>query len=179
MKTDNAYIHKLDISTGPETSAEAQILEQKMGFKYRAATGELIFAMITCRPDISNAVLKLTQFNNKPAEIHYKAILDVYRYLQATPTKGIQYWKTSPDSSLPHIQPDTHEHEQYTIPTIPEHNNMLIAYGYVDSDWAGNVKTRKSLSGICLMLGNATVIYKTLHQKSIALSSTEAEFYAL
>ena len=78
MKTDNAYIHKLDTSTGPETSTEAQILEQKMGFKYCAATGELIFAMITCRSDISNAVLKLTQSNNKPVEIHYKAILDIY-----------------------------------------------------------------------------------------------------
>ena len=62
---------------------------------------------------------------------------------------------------------------------MSEHSNMLIAYGYVDSDWSGNVKTQKSLSGICLMLGNATVISKTLHQKTIALSSTEVEFYAL
>ena len=179
MKTDNKYIHDLDTSIGPETPEAATELENRMKFKYRAATGELIFAMITCRPDISNAVLKLTQFNNKPAEIHYKAILDVYRYLHATMDKGIQYWKRQPDNSLPDTPPDTSEPEQYTLQQLPLQHDMTKAYGYVDSDWAGNVKTRKSLSGITLMLGNATVIYKTLHQKSIALSSTEAEFYAL
>ena len=179
MKCDNAYHHQLDTAIGPDNPKDAEALEKQMGFKYRAATGELIFAMVTCRPDISNAVLKLTQFNNKPAAIHYKAILDVYRYLQQTIDKGIQYWRSTPDKTLPDITPDGPEEEQYNITRVPEHSNLSTAYGYVDSDWAGNVTTRKSLSGICLMLGNATVIYKTIHQKAIALSSTEAEFYAL
>ena len=70
-----------------------------MGVKYRQATGELLFAMITCRPDISYAVLKLTQHNNNPAQIHYESALDVYRYLKATKSMGIQYKRTNEDTT--------------------------------------------------------------------------------
>lgn len=94
-----------------------------MGFKYRAATGKLIFAMVTCRPDISHSIIKLTQYNNNPAEVHYKAVLDIYAYLRDTQNKGLTYWKTSPDKSLPtapNIQPEA---EEYVLNLTKEHHN--------------------------------------------------------
>ena len=64
---DNDLIRLLDTSdVGPDNDADRLKLQQEMGFKYRAATGELLFAMVTCGPDISNAVIKLTQFNTSP-----------------------------------------------------------------------------------------------------------------
>ena len=135
--------------------------------------------MVTCRPDISYAVIKLTQFNNAPAEIHYNAILDIYRYLKATASDGIQYWRPTINASLAHVPPTEPESEQYSVNIPPEHSNIDSTYGYVDSDWAGNTNTRKSVSGVSFLLAGAPIIFKTIHQKTVALSSTEAEFYAL
>ena len=41
-------------------------------FNYRQVIGEAIYAMTTCLPDISFAVIKMSQYSANPAEIHYK-----------------------------------------------------------------------------------------------------------
>ena len=50
---------------------------------------------------------------------------------------------------------------------------------WVDSDWAGDRKDRKSTSGGVVRLGNHTVKTWSSTQKTIALSSGEAEFQAI
>ena len=47
--------------------------------------------------------------------------------------------------------------------------------GYTNSDWAVNVADRKSTSGCCFSLGSAAVSWFSRKQKSVALSSAEAE----
>ncbi len=49
----------------------------------------------------------------------------------------------------------------------------------VDSDWAGDDISRKSTSGAAIKLGGFTVKTYSRSQKSIALSSAEAELYAI
>ena len=49
-------------------------------------------------------------------------------------------------------------------------------FGYVDTDWAGDVEHRRSVTGLGFMLAGAAVHYKTRYQGSVAGSSTEAEF---
>ena len=49
---------------------------------------------------------------------------------------------------------------------------------YSDSDWAGCVSDRKSTSGCCFGLGSAVVSWFSRKQKSMALSSAEAEYMA-
>jgi len=53
-----------------------------------------------------------------------------------------------------------------------------IVKAYVDSDWAGCRKTRKSTSGGVLMLGSTAVRGWSTNQVVIALSTGEAEYYA-
>ena len=48
----------------------------------------------------------------------------------------------------------------------------------VDSDFAGDTKHRKSVTGMIQMLAGGAVFYKTKFQDTVALSSTEAEFTA-
>ncbi len=48
-----------------------------------------------------------------------------------------------------------------------------------DSDWAGEMVTRKSTSGMIAMLGRHLIAGKSNLQSTIALSSCEAEFYAM
>ncbi len=49
---------------------------------------------------------------------------------------------------------------------------------YSDTDWAGCVKTRKSTSGGCTMLGQHLIKSWSSTQASVSLSSGESEFYA-
>ena len=50
---------------------------------------------------------------------------------------------------------------------------------YSDTDWAGCVKTRKSTSGGCTMLGQHLIKSWSSTQSDISLSSGEAEFYGV
>ena len=67
MLSDNAYMRKLESTKGEQDTEYKRAFEHTNGFKYRNATGKLIFAMIICRPDISFPILKLSQFNNSHA----------------------------------------------------------------------------------------------------------------
>ena len=51
--------------------------------------------------------------------------------------------------------------------------------GYSDSDYAGCVATRRSTSGGCIMTGRSLLKSWCRQQKVVALSSAEAETYAL
>ena len=64
-----------------------------MNFIYRQALGEAMLTMITCRPDVSFAVIKLAQYANNPAKDHYIALKNIFRYLRQTLTDGILYWR--------------------------------------------------------------------------------------
>ena len=50
---------------------------------------------------------------------------------------------------------------------------------YTDSDYAGDKSTRISVTGYNLFFMNVLIIWKSKSQKSITLSSSEAEYVAL
>ena len=50
---------------------------------------------------------------------------------------------------------------------------------YSDTDWAGCVRTRKSTSGGCILIGSHLIKTWSSTQSSVALSSGEAEFYGV
>ena len=56
-------------------------------------------------------------------------------------------------------------------------NAGVIAYS--DSDWAGDLKTRRSTSGSVIKFGDHTLLVKGSSQKVVALSSSESEYYAM
>ena len=65
MKDDSAYQTKLETAAKP-TPNEAKALRETH-FNYRRAIGEAIYAMVTCRPDISYTVIKLTKILHQPS----------------------------------------------------------------------------------------------------------------
>ncbi len=99
--------------------------------------------MVTCQPDIiAFPCIKLSQYSNDPAEIHYKALLAIFSYLAQTVDDSIYYWRKTPNNSLPignmpRVQPENHitaeENKSHTAEELR---------GYVDSDWAGDTKHR-------------------------------------
>ena len=58
-------------------------------------------------------------------------------------------------------------------------NTTLDLSAYCDSDWAGCNKTRKSTSGVVVSLLGATLFTCSRTQATVALSSGEAELYAI
>ena len=51
--------------------------------------------------------------------------------------------------------------------------------GYADADWAGDLDTRRSTSGYCFKIGEATVSWASKRQATVAKSTAEAEYVAL
>ena len=58
-------------------------------------------------------------------------------------------------------------------------NGKLSIEAYSDSDWGGIRDDRRSTSGIMVMVNGTPVVYKFWLQKSVALSSTDAEYMAM
>jgi deoxyuridine 5'-triphosphate nucleotidohydrolase len=180
MKSDTVYARRIEEAT-PLTESERLLLESKLGFTYRQAIGELIYALVTCRPDISYACIKLSQYSAAPAELHFDAVKDIFRYLKATQDDGIYYWRTEPRMDLPKKAiPSCKSDENYDESSIAERQQECACRlsGAVDSDHAGDVTHRKSVTGIVLKLAGGVVLYKTAFQATIAHSSTESEFTA-
>ncbi|KAL0332850.1 UNVERIFIED_CONTAM: Retrovirus-related Pol polyprotein from transposon TNT 1-94 [Sesamum calycinum] len=87
---------------------------------------------------------------NEPSKLHFAAAKRILRYLQDTRKLGITY--------------------------VKEKENKLIEY--TNSDWVGSVDDRKSTSGYVFYLETKIILYASKIQKSIALSSAEAEYIA-
>ena len=140
-------------------------------------TGELIYALVVARLDISFAVIKLCQYNGNPAMAHYHAIKHVFAFLNNTREDGLIYWRSRPREDLPDVPPPgPRSAPEYHLARPLVHPTILLAYS--DSDWGSDASHRRSITGIILLLAGAAVLYLTYYQKAVALSSTEAEFVA-
>ena len=178
MKTTHGYQKSLEEADRPLTPDSAIKLQRKQGFNYRQAIGELLYAMVTCQPDISYPVIKLSQYSNNPGDIHYEAIKELMHFLHDTIDDGIIYWRPKgndvlPPGPIPQIKPDTRPKADENITT-----NATNMKGNVDSDWAGDSVHRRSVTGYTLELAGGTIYYKSKFQETVATSSCEAEFTA-
>jgi hypothetical protein len=178
MPDDRKYMEKIENAVAPITERDRTVLQLKMNFNYRQAIGELIYAMVTCRPDISYPLIKLSQYSQNPAEIHYNAVIDIFRYLNATIDDGLIFWRPKPNPYLPALPLPIVHKSTYTTSNTSDVDSATQMHSAVDSDWAGDTKHRKSVSGLILRLSGGTILYKTKYQDTIALSTTEAEFNA-
>ena len=64
-------------------------------------------------------------------------------------------------------------------PTLLNEDEEWELTVYSDSDWAGDKDTRVSVTGYCILLQGVVISWKSKGQKSVALSSSEAELVAL
>ncbi|PLW32067.1 hypothetical protein PCANC_24578 [Puccinia coronata f. sp. avenae] len=122
-----------------------------LGVNYRALIGSLNYLSVLTRPDISYSVSKLSQFLEHPGINHYRAAVQVFRYLHHTKSRGLLFCKNS-------VSP------------------LIIA---VDADWGNCPNTRRSHTGYISLLNNHIISWKSTKQCTVSLSSTEAEYKAL
>jgi hypothetical protein len=120
---------------------------------YGKYVGALLYVAITSHPEIQHAVMLLSKKLQSPEESDLIRVKRVMRFLQGVKHLGLFY----------------HKDESFDEPTL---------FGYSDSDWAGDVITRRSTSGNVMMLGGSTVSWMAKLQPIVAQSSTEAEYIA-
>ncbi len=118
---------------------------------YREAVGSLMYLATGTRPDIAYAVSSVSQALDKPTLRSWTMVKRIFRYLSGTIKLGIVY----------------RHNEQSGVLKI-----------YSDADYAGDVLTRRSTSGIVSMYMGGAISWSSKRQRSVALSTTEAEFIA-
>lgn len=131
--------------------------------EYRTVVGSLQYLLLT-RPDIALAVNKLSQYMHSPTTEHWIFVKRLLRYLCGTPNDGLQLYRQSP------LQ--VHAFSNQALPDI--HINA-----YSDADWGGNKDDFSSTSAYVVYLGRNPVSWSSKKQKSVARSSTEAEYRAV
>ena len=117
---------------------------------YREAVGSLMYLMLCTRPDIAAAVQYVSRFSSNPAPQHWEAVKHILRYVQRTKSLKLTFRK----------------------------QGVIQLTGYSDSDWESCEDTRRSTSGYVFLLGGAAVSWCSRKQKSVSLSSCEAEYVA-
>ena len=105
MRSESKYQRELEQADRPATAHEQLQIQKQAGFSYRMTTGELIYALVVARLDISFAIIKLCQYNANPAAVHYQAIKHVFAFLNNTREDGLIYWRPQPRMDLPDIIP--------------------------------------------------------------------------
>lgn len=119
-------------------------------FPYRQLIGSLMYLAIATRPDISFALGVVSRYMEHPKNIHVNAAKRILSYISGTLDHGIMY----------------------------EGGGNHEFCGFSDSDYGGNLDTRKSTTGYTFRIGTGVVSWCSQSQKCVTLSTTEAEYIA-
>ncbi|KAG7336872.1 reverse transcriptase RNA-dependent DNA polymerase, partial [Nitzschia inconspicua] len=118
---------------------------------YRSAVGMLLYLVKHSRPDLSNSVRELSKVMDGATDEHVTILHRVIKFVIDTKNRGVL------------IKPDK--------------NRGVIAY--CDSDFAGDMGNRRSITGFLIYLFGVPISWKSKQQGGVTLSSSEAEYYAI
>ena len=121
---------------------------------FRSLVGHLMWLVNQTRPDILNAVRAVARYSRTPKRLHWQAAMHVLMYVRFTSSFGITFQRGMVGGDRMEI--------------------------FIDPDFASKATGRRSVSGaVVVMFAGACVMYLCRTQKSVALSSMEAEYVAM
>jgi hypothetical protein len=127
--------------------AEDQPLDEKFHTPYRASAARANY-LAADRPDGQFAAKEVCRWMSKPSNCSWAALKRLARFFTGLPRLVYRY--------------------------APQKVEAVDVY--VDTDWAGCARTRKSTSGGCVMMGRHAIKTWASTQATVSLSSGEAEF---
>ncbi|CAI7849644.1 unnamed protein product [Closterium sp. NIES-54] len=138
----------------PDPTEETALLSSVGIQEYQQKLGCLLFAAVTCRPDLSYSASQLATYLKRPEQRHLKELNRALLYFVSMPTIGLTYHKST--------------------------TTDLKLHGYVDADHAADRVDRRSRTGYVYRLEPVgTISWQSSKQELVALSSAEAEYIAL
>ena len=153
--------------------------------KFRSIIGSANWIITLGRFDINYATSALSRFNMAPREGHLQAAKRVLGYLKLFP-KGRTIFDTSyPDHegfpiddhpNWKEFYPDAEEDIPIDIPLAKGKPIRITVY--VDADHAHDVVTRRSITGILLLLNNTPFRFVCKRQKTVETSTYGSELVA-
>ena len=147
----NAKATKPPLIEGYNPSENKEVVDPKLRAEYQSIIGSLLYLMLGTRPDICHAVTKLSQFAANPSQDHLDRARSICHYLAGTKNFALVY----------------------------DGDSQKGIYAYTDSDWAADMIKCWSITGYFFKLANSIFSWCTHTQKTVALSSTEAEYMAM
>lgn len=136
------------------SATEKELKDQEFHMRdvpYQSAVGSLMYSMVGTRPDLAYAIGMVCRFMSSPIKIHWQAVKWILRYLRGSTKVKLAY---------------TNE-------------GKFVVKGYCDADYGADLDKRRSVTGMVFKVGGNVVSWRSSLQKSIALSTTEAEWIAL
>ncbi|KAJ2921133.1 hypothetical protein H1R20_g15960, partial [Candolleomyces eurysporus] len=127
---------------------------------YQSLVGSYQYLASTYWPELSTAAMVLEHHSLKPEAKHMAAAKHVMRYLYGTRNYVLMF-----------------DPEKTINDTVNSH--IRAAAAFMDADWASDSTTRLSISGYAIYFMGSLVGWSSVRQRVIALSSTEAEYYAI
>ena len=134
---------------------DTQAISIKNQGLYRSGVGMLLWLVKHSRPDIANPVRELSKCLDGATQASFKEMLRIIKYVLDTKDMGLK------------MEPTSHQDGPWE----------LICFS--DSDYAGDADTRRSVSGYILYVRGVPIAWRSKAQRSVTLSSTEAEWVAL
>ena len=148
---------KADCPSTPEQQAKMR------GVPYRRFVGLLSWLALTYRPDIAHAVNQVAQFSQNPGAAHWRAVMQILRYLLTTVGYALLF-----DGNL--------DSDALASPVVGPPSPMVV---FADANWGGCQDTRRSTTGWLIRLGRCPIDWRSQKQPTAALSSCEAEYVAV
>jgi Reverse transcriptase (RNA-dependent DNA polymerase) len=118
---------------------------------YQSLIGSLLYVQISMHPNISFAVLHLAQYAANPSLQHLRLAKYILSYLKGMVDYRLHYDGTCGDG----------------------------LHGYSDSSLGDQADDYHSTSGFIFLMADATILWSSHKQKTVAQSTTQAEYMAL
>lgn len=128
---------------------DGELLDDEGIARYREMVGCMMYLAACTRPDIAQSTYALGRYMSAPSSVHMKAAEHLMRYIAGTRDMGIRFGAGQ--------------------------RGMVT---YSDSDWAGDIETRRSTTGYVVLVDGAAVVWNSKLQPTVATSTVEAEYMA-
>jgi hypothetical protein len=133
--------------------------------RYMEITGTVMYAACAARPDIAHAAHRLASQMQAPTQRDMIAAKRVLRYLSGTRSIGLVFGAQRTNDARP-------------VDSRGHNKQQLAVCAYADADWANDKKDRRSVTGWVAKLNGDLISWASKKQRTVALSTCEAELYA-
>jgi hypothetical protein len=156
--------------------------------EYLSIVGSCLHICQVSRPDCSYAIGVLCRHSATPGKQHLECAKNLVNYMYNTRELSIRYTRSAHGNDPEIFQrgskvtlrtsSEAMTIEERLVASVPEPaaNSPDL---YIDADYAGDAETRRSTSGLLIMMNGGPIVWSSRLQKLCAQSTAESEIYAV